>query len=149
MREVAGGGRALLRGHGAPQRRWCGVAHRRPAGRVARPGEGAGGGRSSGVSSQLAEGGAERRDGAHGCGETAGGRRRWSSQTGERKSRRRCEAAVRMDAVRRRRTCFDGSVGEEAGVAWHGGFWKRAWRPSRLCRLDGTTSALLSQADSL
>jgi len=60
-----------------------------------------------------------------------------------------CEAAVRMDAVRRRRTCFDGSVGEEAGVAWHGGFWKRAWRPSRLCRLDGTTSALLSQADSL
>ena len=55
----------------------------------ARPGEGAGGGRSSGVSSQLAEGGAERRDGAHGCGETAGGRRRWSSQTGERKSRRR------------------------------------------------------------
>ena len=41
MKRHEGGGRALLRGHGAPQQRWCGVAQRRPAGRAARPGEGA------------------------------------------------------------------------------------------------------------
>jgi len=88
MKRHEGGGRRRAGAVAGPWRAPAALV-RRGAAAPCRPRRASWGGGSSGVLSQLAEGGAERRDGAHRCGETSGGRRRWSSQTGERKSRRR------------------------------------------------------------